>query len=123
MVDRQTRVKNKKFRRTPGGTTHTHYFRGDPSSAHCAITSKKLQGTGLQNRSTIRKQSKSARRPSVKFGGVLSAIARKTLWEYEALTQAGSDIHVPVQYRKFLSPKKDSKIEAQKKNETAGAIQ
>ncbi|MBI4210200.1 MAG: hypothetical protein HY544_01690 [Candidatus Diapherotrites archaeon] len=105
MVDRQTRVKLKKFRRTPGGRKSVHYSRSNKSCAECAVTGKKLHGMPGQGKSTVRKRAKSERRPSVKFGGILSSPARKELWESYALIQMGKIGHtdVPVKTRKFLS--------------------
>lgn len=85
MVDRKTRVKKKKFRKTPGGVTVIHYSRDKKSSAKCAINGTKLPGTGNQTKSDSRKKGKSTRRPSLKFGGILGSKARRELWENYAL--------------------------------------
>ena len=105
MVDRNTRSKKKKFRRTPGGKTKIHYTRKKISKAHCAITGTTLSGTGNQMKSAVRKTPKSARRPNVKFGGILSAGARKQLHEELALVISGfkSIEDVPAKYRKFIA--------------------
>ncbi len=105
VVDRQTRMKNKKFRRTPGGNTHIHYSRHERAYAECAVTGKKLHGTSDQTKSKVRAHPKSARRPSVKFGGVLSAPPRKELWEHVALVEAGRKKmeEVPAKLKKFIS--------------------
>ncbi len=107
MVDRQTRVKKRKFRRTPGGKTVIHYSRGKKSYAECAVTGEKLHGMGNQEKSAVRKQAKSARRPSAQFGGVLSGRARKELWENVGLVMAQKKEvgQIPVRFRKFVSEK------------------
>ena len=104
MVDRATRVMRKRFRRTPGGTTATHYSRAKKTYAECAVTGNKLLGMGNQMKSSVRKNSKSAKKPSVKFGGVLSSPARKELWENYALVAAGRKDYneVPSKLKKFL---------------------
>lgn len=105
MVDRQTRSKRKKFRRTPGGRVSRQYSRDKKSYAECAATGAKLHGTGHQGKGRIGKQSKSERRPSVRFGGVLSSPARKELWENYALVEAGKKAmnEVPSRFRKFIA--------------------
>lgn len=89
MVDRQTRVKKKKFRRTPGGITATHYSREKKSRAKSMLSGKKLSGTGNQSKSRVRKKGKTTRRPSVKFGGMLQSKERKEVWENYSLVIAG----------------------------------
>ncbi len=105
MVDRQTRGKTRKFRRTPGARVSIHYTRDKKSYAECAVTGERLHGTGHQGKSRVRKLSKSEKRPSVKFGGVLSSGARRELWENMALVAAGKKalVAVPVKLRKFVS--------------------
>ena len=85
MVDRQTRVKKKKFRKTPGGVTTIHYSRDKKSRAKCMVNGTVLPGTGNQTKSDSRKKGKSTRRPSVKFGGIIGSKARRELWENYAL--------------------------------------
>ncbi len=87
MVDTGTRVKNKKFRRTPGSKTVIHYSRDKKSTAKCAVTGVILQGTGNQTKSDSRKDAKSKRRPSVKFGGVLSSKVRREVWDNYVLVK------------------------------------
>ncbi|HIH10297.1 MAG TPA: hypothetical protein HA254_06560 [Candidatus Diapherotrites archaeon] len=105
MVDRQTRVKKKKFRKTPGGKTAIHYSRAKRSYATCNVSGKKLAGTGNQSKSAVSKSPKSSRRPNVKFGGVLASPARTEVWENAALIIAGKmGINdVPSKSRKFVA--------------------
>lgn len=104
MVDRQTRVKKKKFRRTPGGKTAIHYSRGKREYAECALTGQRLHGTGNQSKAKLRAKSKTQRRPSVKFGGMLSSKARKNVWEDYALVFTGRKKieEVPANTRQFV---------------------
>ena len=113
MVDRQTRMKTKKFRRTPGSTVSIQYTRDKKSYAECAVTGERLHGTGHQGKNLVGKQSRSEKRPSVKFGGVLSGNARKELWENFALVEAGKKAvnAVPSKFRKFIYPKSAEKVE------------
>ena len=62
---------------------------------------------GNQTKSRVRKMSKTQKRPSVKFGGTLSAPARKELWENSALVEAGKKQigDVPAKFRKFIEAK------------------
>ena len=105
MVDRQTRVKTRKFRRTPGAVVSTQFTRDKKSYAECAVTGKRLHGTGHQGKNLVGKRSKSEKRPSVKFGGQLSGPARRELWENVALVEAGKKAlnMVPVKLRKFIA--------------------
>ena len=104
MVDRGTRVKKKKFRKTPGGKKATHYSRDKKSKAKCAVTGAALAGTGNQTKSSSRKEAKSKRRPSVKFGGMLSSKTRREVWENYALIEAGKKEtkDVTVKVRKYV---------------------
>ncbi|HZX34231.1 MAG TPA: 50S ribosomal protein L34e [archaeon] len=104
MVNRATRVKKKKFRRTPGGKTVVHYSRHERANAECAVTGEKLQGTGDQQKSRVRKLPKTMKRPSVKFGGVLSTRPRREVWENYALIVSGrkSVEEVPAKIRPYV---------------------
>ena len=92
------------FRRTPGGKVAIHYTKHNRESAQCAITGQKLHGTGNQSKSKIRAKAKTHRRPSVKFGGMLSSKARRQIWENLALVETGKkSMHeVPAGIRHFV---------------------
>ncbi len=104
MVDRHNRVKKRKFRKTPGGRVVIHYSKAKHDYAECAITGQKLPGTGNQSKSKIRAIAKTHRRPSVKFGGMLSSSARRQIWENLALVETGKkSMHeVPAGIRHFV---------------------
>ena len=74
MVDTGKRTMKRKSRKTPSKTTK-EYFRGTNTNASCAITGNKLAGTKQSN-----KKSKTKKRPSVPFGGVLSTKAREQVF-------------------------------------------
>jgi len=107
MVDRHTRVKKKKFRKTPGGKTVKHYSRSKKSKARDMITGQVLAGTGNQEKSSVRKTAKTKRRPSAAFGGVLSGKTRKEFWENYALVESGRKemTEVPSKIKKLLIAK------------------
>ena len=109
MVDRQTRVKKKKFRKTPGSNTAIQYTREKNTKAKCSITGKQLAGTANQSKSAVNKLAKTKRRPSVKFGGVLSSKARKQLWEYKSLLELEKINldEIPINFRKFIKGAKE----------------
>lgn len=104
MVDRHKRVKKKKYVRTPGGKTVKHYVNDKKSAAECMVTGEVLSGTGNQNRHKIRKKAATKRRPSVKFGGVLSSTARRQLWDnYALVTSRKKDFNeVPTKLKGLL---------------------
>ncbi len=104
MVDRHNRVKKKKFRKTPGGRVAIHYSRAKKEFAECAITGRKLHGMGNQSKAKVRARAKTARRPSVKFGGMLSSGARRQIWENMALVETGRKTlqEVPAGIRHFV---------------------
>jgi len=109
MVDRATRVKKKKFRKTPGGKTAVHYSRDKRTKAVCTITGQALHGTANQEKSSVRKKGKSTRRPSVKFGGVLSSKARREVWDNYALVESGKKetSEVPEKLKNFVPKVKE----------------
>jgi len=106
MVDRGTRVKKKTFKKTPSGKNVKHYSRFKRTAATCAIEGVKLSGTGNQIKSASRKKAKTTRRPSVKFGGVLSSKARKEVWENYALVKSGKKelAQVTEKVKRYVAP-------------------
>jgi len=109
MVDRKTRVKKKKFRKTPGTNTVIQYTKEKNTKAKCSITGVQLSGTANQSKSAVNKLAKTKRRPSVKFGGVLSAKARKQLWEYKTLIELNKVKveDIPTNFKKFIKGDKE----------------
>jgi ribosomal protein L34E len=102
MVSKGQKTKKKKFYRTPGGETRVKFFKGKPSKKHCALCSRELAGT--TNAKDEQKLSKSERRPSGMFGGVLCAKCRASVQEEAAKIYAGvKDINgVEVRLRRYV---------------------
>ena len=69
---RRKQYKNKKTKTT----TKREYFKGKHKKTKCAITGKKLAGVPQGTKVELGKYSKTEKRPSVPFGGVLSGEAR-----------------------------------------------
>jgi len=64
--------------RTPGGRTVIHYRERKAGAAHCASCGKQLSGT-LRVQNKTRKISKTSRRPSRPYGGVLCSNCTREL--------------------------------------------
>ena len=74
MPTRSQRRKERKFSRTPGGKTVTSFFKGKASKKTCALCELPLHGVAHGKRKNeVSKLSKSEKRPSRVFGGVLCA--------------------------------------------------
>ncbi len=73
------RTKKKKYRRTPGGKTKVYFERDRHGKASCALCNAKLAGVPRQDE--VRKLSKTEKRPSVPFGGVLCNKCRTSVIE------------------------------------------
>ncbi|MFH1257203.1 MAG: 50S ribosomal protein L34e [Candidatus Diapherotrites archaeon] len=90
MPRRSQRSKSKKFRKTPGGKTKTHYFKGKGSKHECASCGKQLHGVPHSRKNfEVRNLSKSQRRPSALFGGVLCGKCRRIVVEETAKVKHG----------------------------------
>jgi len=76
MVRPEKRRMKKKHGRVASGSKTEHY-RGKKATARCAITGNKLAGTHTPTKGLANKKSKSQKRPSVPFGGILSSKARE----------------------------------------------
>lgn len=93
----------KKARKTPSGNT-TKYFRQKTATKVCAVTKKPLAGVSHTQKKT-KKLSKTAKRPSVPFGGILSAPAReKVSIELAKVVSGEKEINdVDQKYRKYVT--------------------
>lgn len=60
--------------------TKKEYFIGKNKKKKCAITGFNLHGTASEGKGKIRKLSKTERRPSAPFGGILSGKAREEVF-------------------------------------------
>lgn len=75
----------KKFKRTIKGKSKVYYVREKTSKHHCAICKGILHGTAHGKKvSEVSKLSKTQKRPSVVFGGVLCTKCRKAIMEDSA---------------------------------------
>ncbi len=92
----------KKFRKTPSKNS-VEYFKGKNSKRICPVTKTALLGV-THDEKKAKKQSKTQKRPSVPFGGVLSAKAREKVFIEVAKVSAGiKDINnVDQKYRKYV---------------------
>lgn len=76
------RGSEKKFVRTPGGKVSVRYFKGKASKHRCAICKGLLHGVPHSKRKAeVKKLSKSERRPSAIFGGILCSRCRTNIIE------------------------------------------
>ena len=81
MPNPHERSSEKKFTRTPGGKVRIHYFKGKASKHSCALCGSQLHGTPHGRRkSGVAKLSKTERRPSSAFGGVLCGNCREVIF-------------------------------------------
>ena len=87
MVAPSERRKKKKFKRTPGGKVKKTSIKKRGSRKKCALCSKPLSGT-LRGRKE-RKASKSKKRPSAPFAGVLCNNCRSLVFEEAFKVKAG----------------------------------
>jgi len=90
MPKRRERSKSKKFRKTPGGEVAIHFFKGKGSKQECALCRHQLHGVphGRKN-FEVHTLSKTERRPSAAFGGVLCGKCRRTIIEETAKVKHG----------------------------------
>ncbi|MFH1544519.1 MAG: 50S ribosomal protein L34e [archaeon] len=85
MVKRSERYKKKKFRRTPGGKTVERREEKKSGKHHCAVCRKQLHGVPHGKKpSEVRRLSKTERRPTALFAGVLCNQCRTNAMEEAA---------------------------------------
>jgi len=68
---KRSRSLRRVFKRTPGGRNVIHYSRRKPSKAKCKECGAVLAGVANERPSKMGKLSKTEKRPSRPFGGVL----------------------------------------------------
>ena len=69
--------------------TKKEFFDKKNKKKRCAITKNILHGTAREGKGKIRKLSKTKRRPSVPFGGILSSKAREEVFTEMGKVAAG----------------------------------
>jgi len=90
-------------KKTPNGTKRV-YFKGKHKKIKCAITGNALSGVPHEKKSGLAKHSKTEKRPSAPFGGILSGEAREKVMVELAKVLAGiKDLaDVDIKYRKYV---------------------
>jgi len=74
------RSSEKKFTRTPSGKVSIHYFKGKSSKHTCALCGKQLHGVPHgRRRAATKSLSRSERRPTGAFAGVLCGACREII--------------------------------------------
>lgn len=103
MVSPQKRRMQYRHKKTPTGTKR-EYFKGKHKKIKCAITGQVLSGVPHETKSGLRKHSKTQKRPSAPFGGVLSGEARAEVFvELAKVVAEIKDIEdVDSKYRKYV---------------------
>jgi len=89
MVAPDKRRMQYKFRKTASETKRV-YFNGKSSKRTCAITGEVLSGTCSESRGKAGKKSKTQKRPTAPFGGVLGGKARHEVSTEMAKVVAGT---------------------------------
>ncbi|RLG70185.1 MAG: 50S ribosomal protein L34e [Candidatus Iainarchaeum archaeon] len=79
MVRPGQKTKNKKYRKTPGGESKVYFERDRHGKASCALCGSTLAGVPRQDE--VKKLSKTERRPSTIFAGVLCNKCRSIVLE------------------------------------------
>lgn len=79
MVKPGQKTKKKKYRKTPGGKAKAYFERKRHGKASCALCGNALAGVPKQDE--VKKLSKTERRPSAIFAGVLCNRCRNTVLE------------------------------------------
>ncbi len=105
MPNRHERASEKKFVRTISGKAKIVYFKGKSKKHHCALCKKPLHG--VPHSSSVfemAKLSKTQKRPSTMFGGVLCSSCRKKTVE-ETIKVKGNQKQlqeVPFKLKQFV---------------------
>lgn len=103
MTQPKDRARKYKKRKSSSGTKKVH-FNEKSQRKLCAIKGTPLSGTSRETRGMISKESKTQRRPSVPFGGILSGAAREEVFIELGKVAAGikSVDEVDEKYRKYV---------------------
>ena len=103
MVKPSEKAMKRKSKRTPGGTKET-FHKNKPSKLTCAVTGDCLKGVPHAKKSKVSKLSKTKKRPSVPFGGILSSKAREQVFIETGKVVAGIKTveDVDEKYKKYV---------------------
>jgi len=104
MVKPSDRRLNKKFVKLPGGKTVERRLRPGGKQTGCALCDKTVQGTPKGHVSSIRKLSKTEKRPSAFFGGTLCNKCRDLTYEKAIMVKTKTkDIsEIKISERKYV---------------------
>lgn len=104
MPQRRERSSEKKFVKTKGKKTRIHYFKGKAKKQHCAVCDAVLHGVAhSKRRNEFSKLSKTQKRPSVHFGGILCSNCRVMVVEETIKVKTGKPIQsVPFKIKSFV---------------------
>jgi len=89
-------------RRTPKGRTSIHYLKQKPKKATCARCRASLGGVPRAIPSRLKKMTRSQRRVSRKFGGVLCSKCVRVVEKYKARLEDGYVIKRDLTIEKYL---------------------
>ncbi len=106
MVRRSDRSKKEKFRRKSSGKSKRYFVRDKAGKHHCGVCKAVLHGTPHSKpASKIRKLSKSERRPTALFAGVLCSKCRTLVVEEAAKIESKTKKldEVELRLRKYVS--------------------
>ncbi|MCX6800955.1 MAG: hypothetical protein NTZ73_02095 [Candidatus Diapherotrites archaeon] len=103
MVKPHEKTMKKKMRKTPSKNKRV-FFKEKPSKKTCPVTGEALKGVPHARKYKANKLSKTQRRPSVPFGGVLSARAREQVFIETGKIAAGVKKidDIDEKYKKFV---------------------
>lgn len=84
--------------------TKREYFKGKHKKSVCSLTKKSLHGVPHETKCNLNKHSKTQKRPSVPFGGILSGEARAKVFIEMGKVLAGIKKmdEVDEKYRKYV---------------------
>ena len=103
MVKPFEKTLKQKDRKTPSGTKRV-FEHEKPAKIRCAITDETLKGVPHAMKSKSQKLSKTQKRPSVPFGGILSSKAREQVFIETGKVVAGIKTleDVDEKYKKYV---------------------
>jgi large subunit ribosomal protein L34e len=109
-------------KRTPAGRTATHYTKKKPQQASCARCGSKLKGIARDTPNKLGKKTKSTKRVSRKYGGVLCNKCVKDIEKYRTRMEDGYIVKRDLTIEKFLpegwhKSLKKSKVESKAEEE------
>jgi len=105
MTKPSDKTKKKKFRRSVRGKSKVYYDKTKPAKHKCALCKKVLHGTPhSKTTGKITKLSKTQKRPSVPFGGVLCGQCRTKIIDEAAkvITKTKKETELEMKSKKYV---------------------